>query len=144
MVIFMRGKIFVLILVFVSLIASGCSEKKTETAAPNGTNTSVPQAALTEPKENSNSAPGEVHVVRLVYPYNVMRPSALDIKTGDIVSWWSDKRQKPDYTLVSKEGLFPDKELDYSVPFNYTFSAPGTYLFSIKDLPEMNVTITVK
>ena len=73
-----------------------------------------------------------------------LRPSELDIKTGDTVSWWSDKRQKPDYVLVSKEGLFPDKELAYSVPYTYTFNNPGTYLFTVKDIPEMNVTIRVK
>jgi plastocyanin len=140
----MRGKIFVLILVFVFLIASGCSGKDTQ-SAPKDNNTSAPQVGMTEQKGNAISGPGEVYIVRLRYPpqYGFV-PSKLDIKTGDIVSWWSDKKQKPDYTLVSKEGLFPDKELDYSVPFNYTFSSPGTYLFTVKDLPDMNVTITVK
>lgn len=139
----MRGKIFVLILVFVFLIASGCSGKDAQSASQDN-NASAPQAGMAEQKGSAVSGPEEVHIVRLVYPYNVMRPSELDIKTGDIVSWWSDKKQKPDYTLVSKEGLFPDKELDYSVPFNYTFNSPGTYFFTVKDLPDMNVTITVK
>lgn len=141
---FMRGKIFVLILVFVFLIASGCSGKDTQ-SAPQANNTSAPQAVTAGQKENASSAPGEVHIVRLKYPpqYGVV-PSQLDIKTGDIVSWWSEKKQKPDYTIVSKEGLFPDKDLDYSVPFNYTFSSTGTYLFTVKDQPNMNLTVTVK
>ena len=139
----MRGKIFVLILLFVFLIASGCAGKDTGTA-PKDNNTSAPQAGMTEQKGNANSGSGEVHIVRLVYPYNIMRPSELDIKTGDTVSWWSDKKQKPDYVLVSKEALFPDKALDYSVPYNYTFSSTGSYLFTVKDIPEMNVTVTVK
>jgi len=46
--------------------------------------------------------------------------------------------------LVSKEGLFPETALDYSVPFNSTFDKPGSYLFNVKDTPNMNVTITVK
>lgn len=139
----MRGKIFVLILVFVFLIASGCSGKDDQ-ATLQDNKTSAPQADVAEQKGNVVSGPGEIHVVRLKYPpqYGVV-PSELDIKTGDIVSWWSDKPQKPDYILVSKEGLFPDKELDYRVPFNYTFSSPGSYLFSVKDLPDMNVTVTV-
>ena len=144
MVIFMRGKIFVLILVFVFLIASGCAGKDAGTASKDN-NTSAPQAGMTEQKGNAISVPGDVHIVRLKYPPQYgMVPSELDIKTGDIVSWWSDKKQKPDYVLVSKEGLFQDKELAYSVPYNYTFSSPGTYLFNVKDIPEMNVTVTVK
>ena len=126
------------------LIASGCAGKDTGTA-PKDNNTSAPQAGMTEQKGNAISGSGGVYIVRLRYPpqYGFV-PSKLEIKTGDIVSWWSDKRQKPDYVLVSKEGLFPDKALDYSVPYNYTFSSPGSYLFTVKDTPEMNVTVTVK
>lgn len=141
---FIRGKILVLLLVFVFLIASGCSGKDTQ-SAPKESNTSAAQAGMAEQQENAVSVPGEVHVVRLKFPtqYGFV-PSKLDIKTGDIVSWWSDKKQKPDYVLVSKEGLFPETALDYSVPFNYTFNKQGNYSFNVKDTPDMNVTITVK
>jgi plastocyanin len=144
MVIFIRGKILVLILLFMFLISSGCSGTNTETASKDN-NTSAPTAVTAGQKESASSASGEVHIVRLKYPpqYGVV-PSELNIKTGDIVSWWSEKRQKPDYTIVSKEGLFPDKDLDYSVPFNYTFSSTGTYLFTVKDQTNMNLTVTVK
>jgi plastocyanin len=140
----MRGKIFVLILVFGFLIASGCSGKDTQSTHKDN-NTSAPQAGMEEQKGNAISGPGESYIVRLKYPPKYgMVPSELPIKTGDTVSWWSDKKQEPHYTLVSKEGLFPDKELAYSVPYNYTFSSPGTYLFTVKDVPEMNSTVTVK
>jgi plastocyanin len=139
----MKGKIFVLILVLVFLFASGCTGKDAG-PAPKDSNTSMPEAGMAEQKENETSGSGEDHIVRLVYPYNIMRPSELDIKTGDTVSWRSDKKQKPDYTLVSKEGLFPDKEVAYSVPYTYTFNNPGNYLFTVKDIPGMNVTIRVK
>jgi plastocyanin len=143
MVMFMRGKIFVLILVFVFLIASGCSGKDTP-STPKDNNASAPQAGLTEQKGNAVAAP-EVHIIRLRFPpqYGFV-PSKLDIKTGDIISWWSEKKQKPDYVLVSKEGLFPETALDYSVPVNYTFDKQGNYSFNVKDIPDMNVTITVK
>lgn len=144
MVMFMRGKILVLILVFVFLIASGCSGKDTQ-SAPKDTNTSAPQAGMKEQQGNAVSVPGEVHIVRLKFPtqYGFV-PSKLDIKSGDIVSWWSEKKQKPDYVLVSKEGLFPETALDYSVPFNSTFDKPGSYFFNVKDTPDMNITITVQ
>ena len=140
----MRGKIFVLLMLFAFLIASGCSGKDTGTA-PKDTNASAPQAGVTEQKESTAIIPGEVYTVRLRYPSSFgITPSTLDIKTGDTVSWWSQKPQKPDYVLVSKEGLFPDTALDYSVPFNYTFSQSGNFSFYVKDLPDMNITVTVK
>lgn len=124
----------------VFLLASGCADKNTGTA-PEDSNVSAPEANVTAQNENISSGSGEDHIVRLEY-YEVIRPSELDIKTGDTVSWWSGKRQGT-YVLVSEEGLFPDKELAYSVPYSYTFDKPGTYLFTVKDVPEMNCTIRV-
>ncbi len=141
MVIFLRGKIFVLILVLVFLIASGCSGKDTEPVA-NDSNNSAPEAGMVEQKDNATSGSGQDHIVRLEY-YKVMRPAELSIAKGDTVSWWSYKRQGDPYVLVSKEGLFQDKELAYSVPFTYAFNKPGTYFFTVKDVPEMNVTVSV-
>jgi len=124
----------------VFLLASGCADKNTGTV-PEDSNVSAPEANVTAQNENISSGSGEDHIVRLEY-YEVIRPSELDIKKGDTVSWWSGKRQGT-YVLVSEEGLFPDKELAYSVPYSYTFDKPGTYLFTVKDVPEMNCTIRV-
>jgi len=140
MVILMKGKILILLLVLVFLFASGCAEKDTG-LVPEDSNTSTPEASVAEQNENVSSGSGEDHIVRLEY-YEVFRPSELDIKAGDTVSWWSGKRQGT-YVLVSEEGLFPDKELAYSVPYSYTFNDPGTYLFTVKDVPEMNFTVRV-
>lgn len=139
MVRFMKGKILVLLLVFVFLFASGCTGEDTEPAAEGSEASAEPQDNV--PQENATLGSGEDHIVRLEY-YNVSRPSELDIQTGDTVSWWSGKRQGT-YVLVSEEGLFSDQELAYSVPYSYTFTSPGTYLFTVKDVPEMNVTIRV-
>jgi plastocyanin len=138
MVRFMKGKILVLLLVFAFLFVSGCAGKDA------GTGSEDSKAAVTESQENISqenvTTDGKEYIVRLEY-YNVSRPSELDIKTGDTVSWWSGKRQGT-YVLVSEEGLFSDQEMAYSVPYSYTFTAPGTYLFTVKDSP-MNVTIRV-
>jgi plastocyanin len=139
----MKGKFFVLMLVLVFLFASGCAGKDTG-PSPEDSNISKPEAGMAaEQKESSTSGSGEDHIVRLEY-YKVMRPSELDIMTGDKVSWWSDKKQGDPFVLVSEEKLFPDKELAYSVPYTYTFSSPGTYLFTAKDVAGMNVTVRVK
>lgn len=140
MVILMKGKILILLLVLMFLFVSGCAEKDTG-LVPEDSNTSTPEASVAEQNENVSSGPGEDHIVRLEY-YEVFRPSELDIKAGDTVSWWSGKRQGT-YVLVSEEELFPDKELAYSVPYSYTFNDPGTYLFTVKDVPEMNFTVRV-
>ncbi len=142
MVRFMKGKILVLLLLFVFLFASGCAEKSSEPAAEESGDleaSAKPQENVSQ--ENVTSESGKEYIVRLEY-YKVMRPSELDISEGDTVSWWSGKRQGT-YVLVSKEGLFSDQELNYSVPYSYTFNNPGTYLFTVKDVPEMNVTIRV-
>jgi plastocyanin len=127
----------------VFLIASGCAGKE-KGPAPEGSNKSASEASTPDQKESGISGTGEVHTVLLRYPAKVMVPPELDIKTGDTVAWRSDKNQKPYYILVSKEGLFPDEELNYHVSYNYTFSSPGTYQFTVKDIPEMNITVTVK
>lgn len=141
MVRFMKGKILVLLLVFVFLFASGCAEENTKPAAE-GSNASEASAEPQDnvSQENVTSGSGEDHIVRLEY-YNVSRPSELDIPAGDTVSWWSGKRQGI-FVLVSEDGLFSDQELAYSVPYSYTFNKPGTYLFTVKDTP-MNVTVRV-
>jgi plastocyanin len=137
MVISMKGKILVLLLVFVFLLASGCAE---EGAEPVTEESDASEAAAAESQENIVSGSGKDHIVYLEY-YNVTTPSELDIPSGDTVSWWSNKRQGK-YVLVSEEGLFPDQELAYRVPYSYTFTSPGTYLFTVKDSP-MNVTVRV-
>lgn len=144
MVRFMKGKILVLLLVFVFLFASGCAEEGAEeNAAEDSEAPAEPQDNV--PQENVNSVSGEKYIVYLEY-YNATTQSVtrseLDISVGDTVSWWSKKRQGT-YTLISEENLFPDQELTYRVPYSYTFTKPGTYLFTIKDAPEMDVTVRV-
>ena len=146
MVIFMKGKILVLLLVFVFLFASGCAGKDAGPASDES-NTPAPEAGVTEQEENVPSGAGEEHIVRLEN-YGVANPSELDISKGDLISWRSDKRQG-NYVLVSEDGLFSEEKLSYRVPFVYTFNEAGTYRFIVKDIsetntiPEMNVTIRV-
>lgn len=141
MVRLVKGKILVLLLLFVFLFASGCAEEGAEPEAEE----SGDSEASAEPQDNVTSGPGEIHIIYLEY-YNATTQSVsrseLDISAGDTVSWWSKKRQGT-YVLVSEEDLFPDQNLAYRVPYSYTFNNPGTYLFTVKDVPEMNVTVRV-
>jgi plastocyanin len=147
MVRFMKGKILVLLLVFVFLFASGCAEKDSGSGTEDS---AASEAAVTESQENVSqenvAGSGEEHHIIYLEYYNATTQSVslseLNIPVGDTVSWWSKKRQGT-YVLVSEEDLFPDQELAYRVPFSYTFNSPGTYHFAVKDVPEMNVTIRV-
>ena len=140
----MKGKILVLLLVFMFMFASGCAEEDVESTEESDAleDSAGPQDNI--PQENVASGSGENHIIYLEY-YNATTQSVtrseLDISAGDTVSWWSKKRQGT-YILVSEEELFPDQELVYRVPYSYTFTNPGTYLFTVKDSP-MNVTVRV-
>jgi plastocyanin len=137
----MKGKILISLLVLVFLFASGCADEDNG-LVPDDSNTSTPEAGIADQNGKESSGSGADHIVRLEQ-YEVVRPSELSIKEGDTVSWWSYKRQGT-YILVSEEKLFPDKELAYSVPYSYTFKEAGTYIFTVKDIPKMNVTIKVE
>jgi len=136
----MNTKILVLFLVLASLFISGCTE---EDAGPVETDDAgAPESGVEEQGDESLPVgPTEDHIVRLEY-YGVMKPSELEISRGDTVSWWSYKRQGT-YVLVSEDGLFPNTELEYSVPFSYTFNEAGSYSFTAEDVPDMNMTVTV-
>jgi plastocyanin len=135
----MKGKILILLVMFIFLFTSGCTEK--DAAVPDDSNTSIPKAGeAVQQGENESSESGN-HIVRL-QNYGVVTPPELDISRGDTISWWSDKRQG-NYVLVSEDGLFPDEKLSYRVPFMYTFNETGTYRFIVKNIPEMNATIRV-
>jgi plastocyanin len=135
----MKGKILILLVMFVFLFASGCTEK--DAAVPDDSNTSIPKAGEAVQQEENESSESGDHIVRL-QNYGVVTPPELDISRGDTISWWSDKRQG-NYVLVSEDGLFPDEKLSYRVPFMYTFNETGTYRFIVKNIPEMNATIRV-
>lgn len=70
----------------------------------------------------------------------------LIIYAGDVVEWVNDNDYK--LTLVSDQGLWTPGELRAVLinrGFNYTFTNPGTYTFSIKEEPRiLPQTIIVK
>ena len=141
----MNTKILVLFLVLASLFVSGCAEEdagQVEADEAVVSDTGAEEQGVDEQDEGLPEGPTKDHTVRLEY-YEVMKPSELEISRGDTVSWWSYKRQGT-YVLVSEEGLFQNTELEYSVPFSYTFNKAGTYSFTVEDVQAMNMTVMVK
>ena len=138
----MKNLIILLFVVLASILISGCLQENVETIEiVEEVSESTPSDNLLSENETviAKLRPGAM--VRLEY-YGVMKPSAIDINKGETVGWWSQKSQGS-FVLVSEEGLFEDVELFYRHTFNYTFYETGTYKFSVKDLPQMNGTITV-
>ncbi len=89
--------------------------------------------------------PGETtptaHLVRL-NDY-LLIPLRLQVNTGDLVVWRNFQKSSL-FTLTSKENLFKDQKLAYGNTLEQTFNKPGSYSFSVKGHPKMEMTITVK
>ncbi len=68
----------------------------------------------------------------------------LKIKPGDEVIWANEGSYA--LTLISREGLFEDKLLDYGKVTNYTFKKTGTFNFDIKvrDVIKFSGTVAVE
>ncbi len=81
------------------------------------------------------------HLVRL--KNDVLIPSRLKVNTGDTVVW-RNYQESSAFTLTGSEHLFEDERLAYGNILEYTFKESGSYTFSVKGYPKMEMTITVK
>lgn len=73
----------------------------------------------------------------------LMIPSRLEINTGDTVIW-RNYQESSVLFLTSRDYLFEDQRLVYGDTFEYTFGESGSYNFSVRSYPKMQMTITVK
>ena len=89
----------------------------------------------------SGGAVPTTHPVRL--KDYLMIPPRLEIYTGETVIW-RNYQESSVLFLTSREYLFEDQRLVYGDTFEYTFDEPGSYNFSVKGYPKMQMTITVK
>lgn len=111
-------------------LGDGSEEEQTENVTEEEAGTV--QSAGTEP---------ETYLVRL--KNYIFIPSELEINAGDTVVW-RNFDESIVFTLSSEEGLFEDQQLGYGNTLNYTFIENGSYSFSAKEYPNMQMTITVK
>lgn len=120
------------------------------TVETKGLNTSENLSDVEEPEssekkleilEPDESKP-ETYLIRL--EKHLMRPSRLEIKTGDTVAWRNFQEPRRLFTLVSEENLFENRTLEYGRPFTYIFNETGAYNFSIIGQSGMKMTIMVK
>ncbi|TGC08910.1 cell surface lipoprotein [Methanolobus halotolerans] len=129
------------ILMLAGVLVSGCTDS-TENV-DNGEETEE-TTSLEDTAEDPGSVAGDGkdYGVILEY-YGVMKPSELELNKGDRIAWRNAKPQGT-YVLVSDDGLFEDQEMDHNDMHYYTFTESGTYSFSVKDVPDMTLMVTVR
>ena len=131
----MKTLFILLFVILTSILISGCLQEGEKEATE-----SIPSELLSE-NETVEVTHTQGAVVILEH-FGEMKPSAVNINKGEAVRWLSRKPQGS-FILVSEDGLFEDVELFYKRTFFHTFSETGTYKFSVKDMPQMNGTVTV-
>ncbi len=133
--------LFITIIMLAGVLVSGCTDNA-EDAGMEGEQGEETDS-MEEMEEDSGSVgEGQDYAIRMEY-YGAMKPSEIEINRGDTLAWRNYKPQGT-YTLLSDDGLFEDQEMDSNDAFSYTFTESGTYTFSVKDVPDMTLTVTVK
>jgi plastocyanin len=65
-------------------------------------------------------------------------PKVLTINRSDTVIWNNDENQRPRVVLVSKDGLFKNRLMEYSEKYQYQFNQSGSYIFVQAEYPSLN------
>jgi len=75
---------------------------------------------------------------------SVFYPETLELKKGETLVWKNLNKPKRSFTLVSEEELFEDQLMGYGRSFSYTFDKAGDYTFKLEEIPDTELTISVK
>lgn len=133
--------ILITILMLAGVLVSGCTDSQSEDTTEAQTEETVEEQTEVEAEEEEVTVgEPEEYAVRMEY-YGFV-PAEMEIRKGDIIAWRNYNKQKV-YTLVSDDGLFDDQEMKFGNMYNHMFDEKGTYTFSVKDVPDMTLTVTV-
>ena len=91
------------------------------TSAPNVTLTPV----VIEPKSYSI----KIDVSHGFYP------DVITINKSDIIIWYDEEDQRPRIVLLSKDGLFENRLMQYHDRYKYQFNQQGKYTFNLAEYP---------
>lgn len=67
-------------------------------------------------------------IAQLEYPVENWRPTTITVAAGGTVTWMNQGDIA--HSVVSGEGLWPDKKLNPGESFSYTFPKAGTYTYN--------------
>lgn len=114
------------------------------------------QQKVTEPEEEITSAPTEEITPRqtaekvqssensVLIQGSAFYPETLELDRGETLVWKNLNRPKRSFTLVSEDELFEDQNMGYGRSFSYTFDEAGDYTFKLDEVPDSELTVTVK
>ncbi|MCZ7394451.1 MAG: hypothetical protein ABOK23_04685 [Candidatus Methanoperedens sp.] len=97
----------------------------------------------------STETPAEIQVMQEPKKYSVkmdvthgFNPKVLTINRSDTIIWDNGENQRPRVALISKEGLFKDRLMEYSDKYPYQFNQSGNYTFVLGEYNPVNQNIT--
>ncbi|MDI3487226.1 MAG: hypothetical protein PWQ75_668 [Methanolobus sp.] len=131
--------ILITILMLAGVLVSGCADTADDDTTMEEEN--AEETTADDVEEVAVVGDGVDHGIRMEY-YGMMKPSEIEINRGDTLVWTNYKPQNT-FVLVSDDGLFEDQEMYVHDTYDYTFMNTGTYTFSVVDVPDMTLTVTV-
>ena len=109
------------------------SEQNLQTFPADGNRATAVPAAIADP-----NAPTVVHVVIKNMKFE---PSALEVKSGDVVEW---KNEDITPHTATSAPLFDSGSIDSDKSWRHTFTEPGNFPYTCTFHPDMKATVTVK
>ncbi|MDP2846114.1 MAG: hypothetical protein Q8N79_08620 [Candidatus Methanoperedens sp.] len=67
-------------------------------------------------------------------------PGLIIINRSDSILWNNEENQRPRVGLISREGLFKNKLMEYSDKYQYQFNQSGNYTFALAEYNPINRT----
>jgi hypothetical protein len=65
-------------------------------------------------------------------------PPDMTINKSDTIIWNDDENQRTRVVLVSKDGLFENRRMEYYDRYQYRFNQSGRYIFVLAEYPSLN------
>lgn len=129
--------VFTAILLYLlpALVHPAVKPNPTETKLPNTTlspTVLVPTPSITMVQEH------RIYPIKMDVAHG-FNPKVVVINKSDIIIWNSDENQRPRVMLMSKEGLFENRRMEYSEKFSYQFNNSGNYTFVLAEFPSLKV-----
>ncbi|CAG1000107.1 MAG: hypothetical protein OIN86_09115 [Candidatus Methanoperedens sp.] len=91
--------------------------------------TAVPDVTLTpitvEPK---------IHSIKMDVSHGFY-PNIITINKSDIIIWYDNEDQRTRIILLSRDGLFENRTMQYRDRYNYQFNQQGNYTFNLAEYP---------
>jgi plastocyanin len=105
----------------------------TEKVTPTPTEKVITPTELVKVSENS-----------VVIRGSVFYPATIELNKGETLVFKNLNKPKRSFTLVSEEELFEDQLIGYGRSFAYIFDKAGDYTFTLEELTDIELTVTVK